>query len=72
MLDKTSPAKPENFALIFPTAEAMMTAMFGAPQHDWHVRRYRVFRKAKMQADWMAQRATIEAAPDFVGTRYAR
>lgn len=43
MLTRTPQAM--NGAILFDEAQDMLLAMFGAPDHDWHVKRYRVWLK---------------------------
>ena len=56
--------EPLNGALIFDSAADMLMAMFGPSDHDWHVRRYRVWLKDMARTyglpDW--ERAQILAA----------
>lgn len=67
MLDRTAQTeadrKPFSGAVIFPTAEAMLEAMFGPAQHDCHVSAFRRHQTMKERAAWLdAADARLAAA----------
>lgn len=76
MLDRTATTqteadrKPFSGAIIFPTAEAMMEAMFGPPQHDHHVKALRQHEALKERTAWLdAADARLAAATQQIIAR---
>jgi len=72
MLDRTANRTKSSAsgALIFPTAEAMMEAMFGPSQHDLHVKAFRQHLINQERAAWLdAVDARLAAATQQIIAR---
>jgi hypothetical protein len=50
MLDRTS--KPFSGAILFPTVDDFFLALFGADQHDMHVKQFRRWQKDEWFRNW--------------------